>query len=80
MATTKKPASKTSAKAVDIKTLSSADLAKKATELREEAIVLKRGTRVGDVQNVRAYIQKRRELARVLTAQNAHKQAEGKEK
>lgn len=80
MATAKKPASKTPAKTTDIKTLSSAELAVKAAELREETIVLKRGTRVGDVQNVRAYIVKRRELARVLTAQNALKAAEGKEK
>ena len=80
MATAKKTASKTPAKVVDIKTLSSAELAVKAVELREETVVLKRGTRVGDVQNVRAYTQKSRELARVLTAQNALKNAEGKEK
>ena len=79
MATAKKPASKAPTKAVDIKTLTSAELAAKATEIRLEAVALKRGTREGNVQNVRAYSAKRRELARVLTAQNAQK-AEGKEK
>ena len=77
---TKKPASKAPAKPVDIKTLTSAELTVKAAEIREEAVVLKRGTKMGDVQNVHAYSAKRRELARVLTAQNALKQAEGKEK
>lgn len=76
MATAKKPASKAPAKVVDYKALSLAELTEKVAELRDEAIALKRGTRIGDVQNVRAYSLKRRELARALTAQNA-KMAEG---
>lgn len=79
MATAKKPvAAKSPAKTVDIKSLSKADLAKKVTELREEAAVLKRGMREGNVQNVRAYAAKRRDIARALTALNA--KAEGEEK
>lgn len=79
MATAKKPTSKAPAKPVEIKTLTGAELAKKATEIRLEAVALKRGTREGSVQNVHAYAVKRRELARTLTALNAQK-AEGKEK
>lgn len=79
MATAKKPASKAPAKPVEVKTLTSAELAQKAAEIRLEAVALKRGTREGSVQNVRAYTVKRRELARTLTALNAQK-AEGKEK
>lgn len=71
MATAKKPAAKTPAKVVDYKALSLAELTDKVTELRDEAIELKRGTRTGDVQNVRAYKFKRREIARALTAQRA---------
>lgn len=79
MATTKKPASKAPAKEVDIKSISKDDLVKKIAELRSEAVVLKRGTHEGSVQNVRAYSAKRRELARALTALNVN-MAEGKEK
>jgi ribosomal protein L29 len=79
MATAKKPvAAKTPAKPVDIKSLSGADLVKKVAELRVEAAALKRGMREGNVQNVRAYTAKRRDIARALTALNA--KAEGEEK
>lgn len=67
----KKPEVKAPAKVVDYKKLSLAELADKVSELRDEAVALKRGTRTGDVQNVRAYKFKRRELARALTAQRA---------
>lgn len=79
MATAKKTTSKTPAsKKVDYKTLSKADLLKKSAELREEVITIKRSTKEGGVQNYRAHTQKRRELARALTALNA--KAEGEEK
>jgi ribosomal protein L29 len=79
MATAKKPEVKAPAKVVDFKALSQAELVTKISELREEAVALKRGTQIGDVQNVRAYGAKRRELARALTAQNALV-AKGKDK
>lgn len=56
-------------KFADLKALSKEDIVKKINELRSEASELKRNTVVGDVQNVRAYIKKRRDIARALTAQ-----------
>lgn len=50
---------------LDAKTLDS-----KIQELLNEVAELKRNTITGDVQNVRAFINKRRELARVLTAKH----------
>jgi ribosomal protein L29 len=41
-----------------------------AKKLHEEAVTLKRTMLSGDVQNIRAYKYKRRELARVLTKIN----------
>lgn len=52
----------------DLTALSRNDLAKKASELREEITTLQRGMHNGEVQNVRAAGAKKRELARVLTA------------
>ena len=80
MATAKKTTSKAPAanKKVDYKTLSKADLLKKLAELRDETVTIKRSIKEGGAQNYRAHTQKRRELARVLTALNA--QAEGEEK
>ena len=60
-----KPAKKTTAK-----TDKPIDLNQQATALREETHTLKRNMLTGDVQNVRAYKFKRRELARVLTKIN----------
>lgn len=51
---------------------------KQAIKLREEALTLKRNTLTGDVQNVRAYKYKQRELARVLTKINQAKSQEKK--
>jgi len=81
MATAKKVAPKATPKAVktDSKPLSNADMLKKISALREEADDLKRNMHMGDVQNVRAYKFKRRELARMLTALNK-KSSEGEEK
>jgi ribosomal protein L29 len=56
-------------KKVDYSQMKNSDIAKKITELKEEAAVLKRNMLIGDVQNHHAYILKRRELARALTAQ-----------
>lgn len=80
MATEKKaPAAKKSeVNMADLSAMSIADLKKKATELRDEAVTLKRNTLMGDVQNVRAYKQKRQELARVLTASNRKAKEEEK--
>jgi ribosomal protein L29 len=48
-------------------------------KLREEAVVLKRNMLIGDVQNVRAYKYKRRQLARVLTRINMSKKTKEKQ-
>ncbi|HUD03443.1 MAG TPA: 50S ribosomal protein L29 [Patescibacteria group bacterium] len=68
MATPKKSTFKANLKTKDIITLDSKDLTKKLHELKVEADTLKRNTIVGDVQNIHAYLVKRREVARVLTA------------
>ena len=65
-----KPSVTKKAKKVDYKALKDADLYKKIELLRIEVLELKRGTVIGEVQNVRAFKQKRRELARALTARN----------
>jgi ribosomal protein L29 len=53
----------------DLIKLSAKELTAKISELQKEVVELKRNTLTGDVQNVRSYINKRRELARALTAQ-----------
>lgn len=60
-----KPASK-----LDFKSMDEKELLSKIDELRLEKNELKRGTILGDVQNVRAYKFKKRELARALTFRN----------
>lgn len=59
-----------SAKSADYKDMDEKKLLKAIEDLRQEVTELKRGTMLGDVQNVRAYKFKRRELARALTARN----------
>lgn len=77
MASSNKVASKASkTKEVNYKELAKAELTKIVAELKEELVILKKGTIMGDVQNVRAYKFKRRELARVLTALNGKGQEE----
>lgn len=49
-----------------------------AVKLREEAVTLKRSMLNGDVQNIRAYKYKRRQLARVLTLINMSKKPKEK--
>lgn len=50
-----------------LKKLNTADLQKKANELRVEIVDLQRGIKTGDVQNLKAAHARKRELARVLT-------------
>jgi len=54
-------------KVTDIRKLSTTELTRKSTELREEIADLQRRTRLGEVQNLRQARGKRKDLARVLT-------------
>lgn len=54
-------------KIVEIRKLSTEELAKQATGLREEIAELKRRASLGEVQNVRLIRTKRKDLARMLT-------------
>jgi len=54
-------------KVADIRKLSTGELAKEQTKLREEIAELRRRLYSGEVQNVRVLRSKRKDLARVLT-------------
>jgi ribosomal protein L29 len=54
-------------KIADIRKYSTAELTAESTKLREEIATLKRGSRMGEVQNVRVIRNKRKDLARMLT-------------
>lgn len=54
-------------KVVEIRKLSTAELATETTKLREEIIEMKRRLHLGEVQNVRVIRNKRKDLARMLT-------------
>ncbi len=54
-------------KIADIRKLSTQDLTKQTTSLREEIADLKRRSHMGEVQNVRLIRAKRKDLARMLT-------------
>ncbi len=54
-------------KVVEIRKLSTEDLAKQTTAIREEIASLKRRVSLGEVQNVRLIRTKRKDLARMLT-------------
>lgn len=54
-------------KIVDIRKLSTEQLATESTKLRAEIIELKRRLHLGEVQNVRVIRAKRKDLARMLT-------------
>jgi ribosomal protein L29 len=54
-------------KVADIRKISTQDLTKKTTTLREEIADLKRRTVLGEVANVRLIRNKRKDLARMLT-------------
>jgi len=75
---TKKAVEKKAAKKLDFTAMTIVDLKKNIVEIKEEAVTLKRNMHLGDVQNVRAYKYKRRELARALTALNNKSKLEEK--
>lgn len=54
-------------KIAEIRKLSTQDLTKQTTSLREEIAELKRRSHMGEVQNVRLIRGKRKDLARMLT-------------
>lgn len=54
-------------KVVDIRKLSTEQLAAESTKLREEIVEMKRRLHLGEVQNVRIIRNKRKDLARMLT-------------
>lgn len=54
-------------KMVEIRKLSTNDLTKESTKLREEIAELRRQFAMGEVQNVRSIRNKRKDLARMLT-------------
>jgi len=54
-------------KVVEIRKLTTAELATESTKLREEIVEMKRRMHLGEVQNVRVIRHKRKDLARMLT-------------
>lgn len=50
--------------------MNKSDLEKRSAELRTEIIDLKKGVKIGDVQNTQATKARKKELARVLTLLN----------
>lgn len=54
-------------KVVEIRKLTTAELATETTKLREEITELKRRLHMGEIQNVRVIRGKRKDLARLLT-------------
>lgn len=54
-------------KIADVRKLSTDELAKQSTSLREEIVELRRRLYSGEVQNVRVLRTKRKDLARVMT-------------
>jgi len=54
-------------KVIEIRKLSTTELATESTRLREEIVELKRRLHLGEIQNNRAIRHKRKDLARLLT-------------
>lgn len=54
-------------KVVEIRKLSTAELATETTRLREEIVELRRRLHLGEIQNTRIIRTKRKDLARLLT-------------
>jgi ribosomal protein L29 len=54
-------------KVVEIRKLSTTELATESTRLREEIVELKRRLHLGEIQNNRTIRNKRKDLARMLT-------------
>lgn len=65
-------------KVTEIRKLSTTDLTKESTKLREEIAELKRRVHTGEVQNVRVIRTKRKDLARMLTVLSEALQKEAK--
>jgi ribosomal protein L29 len=59
-------------KIVEIRKLSTKELTKQSTDLRDEISELRRRLYSGEVQNVRIIRSKRKDLARVLTVLSEH--------
>lgn len=74
----KAPAKAATTTFADLKGLEVSELQNKISTLREDIIILQGGTRTGEVQNVHAAGNKKRELARVLTALSQKKAEEEK--
>lgn len=51
----------------DIRKMSTAELVKKSTELRDDIAEMKRRIHMGEMQNTRSVRVKRRDLARMMT-------------
>jgi large subunit ribosomal protein L29 len=54
-------------KVVEIRKLSTTELAAKSNDLRAEIVEMKRRLHMGEVQNTRALRTKRKDLARIMT-------------
>ena len=54
-------------KIIEIRKLSTQQLAQESTKLREEIVEMRRGLYGGETQNVRVLRNKRKDLARILT-------------
>jgi ribosomal protein L29 len=78
MAEKKTTTKKAAPKKQDYNGMKKAELEKAIVELRTDIAVIKKSTLVGDAQNVRAHANKRKELARALTALNGLKDEETK--
>jgi ribosomal protein L29 len=59
-------------KNVDYKSMKQSELQDAIKTLQDDVLALKRGTVTREVQNVRAYGYRRKELARALTALNSN--------
>lgn len=54
-------------KVADMRKLSTAELARESTKMRDEIAELRRRLHLGEIQNARAIRNKRKDLARMLT-------------
>ena len=59
-------------KVAEVRKMSTDELTKRSTQLRNEIAQLKRQIALGELQNPRAIRNKRRDLARVLTVLSEH--------
>lgn len=59
-------------KVMEVRKLSTDELTKQSTQLREEIAHMKRQVALGELQNPRLIRNKRRDLARILTVLSEH--------